>query len=434
MQKKQWIQRGIGIALSLALVGINYSPFVQEIVNLPDQLLLIQGQEKTVTLGFPFSVAAQGEVSALGMQTQTIQDVTGEDHEQKTGESISFMPTVPGEASVTISLFGGALPIKTMQVAVAAERTIIPGGHSIGVALYTRGALVVGNGEIKTKQGVRNPALEAGIQPGDVILQVNGTEVENAAHLSELVNLDQGEAIQMLINRSSQMMHVQVLPAQDIQDGKFRLGLWVRDSTAGVGTLSYNDFINKKYGALGHGIMDPDTGTYLQVKNGEIMISDIIDIKQGAKGEPGELRGTFLDKQEKIGNINVNCEYGIFGDTYKNITNSLFPDGIKVGSHTSVHEGDASLLTTLDEKGIRQYKCEVVRLLPQDTPTSKGMIIRITDPVLLERTGGIVQGMSGSPIIQDGRMVGVVTHVFINDPTRGYGIYVDWMLKTSDSE
>ncbi|MEI6100486.1 MAG: SpoIVB peptidase, partial [Eubacteriales bacterium] len=207
----------------------------------------------------------------------------------------------------------------------------------------------------------------------------------------------------------------------------YRLGVWVRDSTAGVGTLTFYDQETGGYGGLGHAITDLDTGEELSVREGEIISSNIIDVVRGQAGMPGELKGYF-NANNGIGSILKNSEFGIYGLCYNKITNPLYPDGIYVAKQSEVHEGPAKLLSTVDDKGVKAYDCTISNVVLQNEPTQKSFLITITDPELLKKTGGIVQGMSGSPVIQDGKLIGAVTHVFVNDPTKGYGIYIEWML------
>jgi len=223
-----------------------------------------------------------------------------------------------------------------------------------------------------------------------------------------------------------------VTPAQDSLDGQYRLGVWVRDSTAGVGTLSFYDPSDNRYGALGHAITDIDTGTNLTVRDGAVLFSDVVDIVKGQKGVPGELRGSFLRDQRVFGDITSNNDFGVYGDYTIAPEQPLYPNGLPVGTRQSVHLGAATILTTLDSQGVKEYAIEITHINSQDTPSTKSMNIRVTDPVLLEKTGGIVQGMSGSPIIQDGHLIGAVTHVYVNDPTQGYGLFIEWMLNEAD--
>lgn len=211
-----------------------------------------------------------------------------------------------------------------------------------------------------------------------------------------------------------------------------RLGVWVRDSTAGVGTLSYVDPRTGAYGALGHAIVDGDTGDMVVVREGAILEADVVGVTRGTSGRAGELRGSFLKENRQIGSLDLNSVYGIYGTMDAPVTHALYPDGLPVGSRAEVHTGPASILSTVDGSGMQEYSVEITKCIRQDEPRQKGLTLRVTDERLLEKTGGIVQGMSGSPILQDGKIVGAVTHVYLNDSTQGYGMYIEWMLERSD--
>ena len=204
------------------------------------------------------------------------------------------------------------------------------------------------------------------------------------------------------------------------------------DSTAGVGTLSFYGSVNEgeqpRYGALGHAITDADTQRMLTVSHGEIMLSDVVDVRKGAVGTPGELKGSFLREHRVLGDIQRNNQFGVYGDMSTPPEHPLYPDGLPIGRRDAVHAGSASILCTVGTEGMREYAVEIVEVARQSAPAQRSMILKVTDERLLERTGGIVQGMSGSPILQDGRIIGAVTHVFVNDPTMGYGLFIEWML------
>ncbi len=324
------------------------------------------------------------------------------------------------------------VPVKRVTLSVTQERRV-PGGHSIGVALRTQGVLVVGVSDINTESGAVCPARSADLRAGESIDEINGQAVNSVDEFTQLLAQAGGEPVELTISGESGTRTAEVTPVLDPHDNSYRLGAWVRDSTAGVGTLSFYDPETAHYGALGHAICDVDTGGILSVSDGEILKSDIVSIREGERGTPGELRGAFIEQALRLGAITENLNCGIYGNMYSDIQNPLYPDGITVSNRTLVHTGPAQLLTTLDSEGIRAYDCEITRVFRQDEPSTRSMIIKITDPELIERTGGIVQGISGSPLVQDGMLIGAVTHVFINDPTQGYGIYIDWMLDAADS-
>ena len=213
------------------------------------------------------------------------------------------------------------------------------------------------------------------------------------------------------------------------------MGVWVRQSTAGVGTLTFYDPESHGYGALGHAITDVDTGIAFPVGEGAVYENEVVQITRGAEGRPGELTGAFFEQEVVLGEIERNTDYGIFGGAEDALTDgALYPEGLPVGTRSDIHTGSAQILTTLDGGKVEAFDCEIEKLYDQSEPATRSMVVRITDPELLERTGGIVQGMSGSPILQDGRIVGAVTHVFVSDPTRGYGVYIEWMLDAAQGE
>ena len=211
------------------------------------------------------------------------------------------------------------------------------------------------------------------------------------------------------------------------------MGAWVRDSTAGVGTLSYYDPESGTWGALGHAINDADTGKLLPVKTGSLLKAEIVDVRRGARGNPGELRGSFLREKLVLGSIAKNTQLGIYGAMDQALFNPLYPDGVPIGYQESVQIGPATILSTVDGGGVRAYQVEITQINRQLRPGQKSMVLRVTDQELLQKTGGIVQGMSGSPILQNGRIIGAVTHVFVDDPTQGYGLFIEWMLDTAQA-
>jgi stage IV sporulation protein B len=224
-------------------------------------------------------------------------------------------------------------------------------------------------------------------------------------------------------------------PHRDESTGKYRIGAWVRDSTAGVGTLSFYGEPapghGVHYGALGHAITDADTRQVLTIGKGEIMEADVVEVRKGQAGLPGELKGSFLSRQTVLGTITRNDQLGIYGPLSRVPAHPLYPEGLPIGRKDAVHTGKATILCTVDAEGMREYDVEIVEVNRQSSPAPRSMVVKVVDEALLRKTGGIVQGMSGSPILQDGRLVGAVTHVFVNDPTMGYGLFIEWMLGES---
>ncbi len=341
--------------------------------------------------------------------------------DERAGENrVSLSAVEDGEANVTFSLLG-LIPVHETKVSVVEERILIPGGQAVGVALKTKGVLVVA--------GAKKTPLRA----GDVIVAVDGMEIQSAKELSARVNELNADNVQMRVVRAGKTLDVETSAFVDQADGQRRLGVWVRDSTAGVGTLSYIDPKNNRYGALGHAIVDADTGGLLAAREGAILRANVVGVTRGQSGKAGELKGSFLKEGEQIGSLVLNSPYGIYGCMDEQPGTLLYPQGLPVGTRSSVHPGAATVITTVDGEGPKEYGVEIVRCFEQNQPSQKGMILRVTDERLLAATGGIVQGMSGSPIIQDGRVIGAVTHVYLNDATQGYGMYIEWMLRQSDA-
>lgn len=403
---KQTVRHGLGIALSAMAFLCNYSPWVREAASLPDALTLTSGQKFVVQTGLPMLAASDGgAVSVLASQD----------------ERVTISAEAGGQTSVTFSLLG-LIPVHETRVNVVEERTLIPGGQAVGVALKTRGVLVVSD-------AAKGRALRA----GDVILSADGKNVESTKALSEQVGTAQTDTVRLEVLRGGQTITVDAQAEPDPSDGRRKLGVWVRDSTAGVGTLTYIDPANQAYGALGHAIVDADTGRLLAAREGAILHASIVGVTKGQSGKAGELKGNFLKAGEQIGSLMENCEYGIYGVLDDMPENLLYPQGLRAGARSAVHTGTASIIATVDADGPQEYGVDIVRCFAQSEPSQKGMILRVTDERLLEKTGGIVQGMSGSPILQDGRIIGAVTHVYLSDATQGYGMYIEWMLEKSDA-
>ncbi|MDO5298899.1 MAG: SpoIVB peptidase [Clostridia bacterium] len=369
---KESSRRNLGIALAVAALAGNYSPWVRAAVQLPDALYLSSGQTHVVQTGLPMRAqASDGAVQVIASGDERLGDV-----------ALSAEST--GEASVTFSLLG-MIPVHETKVSVAEERTLIPGGQAVGVALKTQGVLVVANTS-------RTDAKSA-LRVGDVILTVQGEQVASAQGLAEQVSAAQADVVELGVLRGGKEISVEASVPVDATDGRRRLGVWVRDSTAGVGTLSYIDPKTQAYGALGHAIVDADTGGMLVAQDGAIMRAQVVGVTRGQSGKAGELKGSFLKENEQIGTLVRNSVYGIYGQMDVTPDGLLYPQGLPVGSRSAVHTGAASIIATVDGEGPKEYGVEIVRCFAQEEPSQKGMILRVTDERLLEKTGGIVQGM-----------------------------------------
>lgn len=334
----------------------------------------------------------------------------------------------PGNVSLELRLFG-LIPLKRINVDVVPDIRLIPGGHSIGVLLRTEGVLVIGYSPVlKQNNKVSFPAREADIRVGDVIISINGIKVVSDDQVGRIIaeTPKPQQGIKLSIARDGKMLQRVVYP-QFCEDTKtYRIGLFIRDNAGGVGTLTFADPVSKKFGALGHVITDSETNQKLQIQDGKILAVSVENIQKGKPGTPGEKMGIFLENSE-FGNIEKNEMCGIYGTLNTELINEHYANPLPVAFSNQLSLGKAQILTVVNGQQIKKYDIEIEKIL-LGRRDGKNMIIRITDQELLQAAGGIVQGMSGSPIIQDGKLAGAVTHVFVNDPTRGYGVFIENML------
>lgn len=316
------------------------------------------------------------------------------------------------------------IPIKNATVTVADRKYVIPCGIPFGIKIYTEGVLVIKTGNIDTSLGTVNPAEKANIQSGDIILLINGQKIKNNEDMQNIIKNSDGSSLDIQLKRNNLLISTTLTPVLPIGSQEYKAGIWVRDSTAGIGTLTYYDAETHTFGGLGHGICDNDTEQLMPLQSGEIVKATINSIRKSTSGVPGSLCGSFLGSQG-IGNLKSNTEAGVYG-TMEQSPSNLAP--IPVANRYEIQTGSAKVLTTIDGEKPQYYDIEIESVNCNDKNETKNMIIRITDEKLIEKTGGIVQGMSGSPIIQNGMLIGAVTHVFINDTQRGYAIFAENML------
>ena len=308
----------------------------------------------------------------------------------------------------------------------AEERMLVPVGHTIGIKLFAEGVVVIGLAEVDSQTGKATPGADCGLQVGDVIEEANGREVESSEQFAAILQC--GGTVDLAVNREGEDLNLAAEPVLG-PDGTYRLGAWIRDSMAGIGTVTFYDPETGAFGALGHGITDSDTGLLMPLGDGSVMNAQVKAVKQGTAGEPGELKGSF-DLTRDMGTLRANTAQGVFGtmEAWDFVEEQT---AVPVASRDQVHTGAATILSNVSGDIVDEYTIEVVRVL--DGGTSQDLLLEITDQRLLEATGGIVQGMSGSPILQDGRLIGAVTHVMVNNPERGYGIFIENMLEAAES-
>ena len=319
------------------------------------------------------------------------------------------------------------LPV-AREVNAFEKRYVIPSGEAVGVKMFTDGLLVVYVSEVVDKEGkIYYPAKDAGLRETDRILSVDNIEIETNEQLSDYINKVR-TTISLKVARDEEIFETKITPVLS-NDGYYRIGMWVRDSTAGIGTMTFYNPDTSTFAALGHAICDTDTGAVLKVAKGDLVGCDIISVKKGKNGVPGELSGQFQNKD--LGKITKNNEFGIYGK----IDNEVVFDKEKlmeIATRYQVKQGPAQILCDVCGDGVKSYDIEILSVSKSPEVNNKGIVLKITDEELLSKTGGIVQGMSGSPIIQNNMLIGAVTHVFVNDPTKGYGIFIENMLKEAE--
>lgn len=331
----------------------------------------------------------------------------------------AIVPRKAGDYEASMSIFG--IPYKSVKLKVIEDDEVIVGGQAIGIRIYSDTLVVIAVGRVNENE--KSPAEKAGIKEGDVLVYINGESVGTPEEFSQKIEHSTGDIV-LTVKSDEEMREVVITPEISNYDGVKRVGLWVRDSTAGVGTLTYMEPDKMTYGALGHGVSDGDTGVKFTVREGSIEECSIGEIKKGERGNPGELKGVFFARAKTLGNILKNEKEGIFG----NLTVKPEGDRVPLGHKSEIETGKAYIRTSLDGKNVKEYEIEIMRVSKNSKNPSKGLVIKVTDEELIEKTGGIVQGMSGSPILQNGKLIGAVTHVLVNEPTKGYGIFIENMI------
>ena len=319
----------------------------------------------------------------------------------------------------------GFIPIKEVSIDYYDDISLYVGGFPFGVKFYTDGIIVVELSDVNTENGSKNPAYDAGIRTNDVIIKCNGESINDASKLTKIIENSGGNAIELTYRRGENEHNTSVTPVISKDDGLYKTGMWIKDSGAGIGTVTYVSPEDNSFGGLGHGICDSATGELIPMERGNLMDVTLSGVEKGLVGDPGEIKGYFGGN--KLGSVLKNTNCGVFG-FYANIpkeASRLLPIGLR-GEITG---GKAVLVCTLDDTGAKEYDIEISGINQSASlESNKCFTVKITDPELIEKTGGIIQGMSGSPIIQNGKLVGAITHVFVNDPTKGYGIFIENMI------
>ena len=385
--------------------------YILVIDNIPSELVVFEGENISIN-------------TLLGL---SIKDKNKESIETSSNQGNKISQEV-GTSSLEVSLFDKIF-LKNMEVSVLPKTTVIPVGNIAGVKLYTNGVLVVGMSEIEGKDSKKyRPYENTGIKEGDTIIKINEREIGSTNDLINSVNMSQGKDIKVEYVHAQETKECSITPVQT-SNNEYKLGLWVRDSAAGVGTVTFYEPSSKTFGALGHGITDIDTNELINISSGEFVTTRILNITKGESGEPGKIQGT-IENQTNIGKISKNSRFGIYGvvDNLSSLNIDTSKE-VEVASRDEIQIGKATILCSLDNQKPQEYEIEIEKVYKENNYDNKSMQIKVTDKNLLEKTGGIIQGMSGSPIIQNGKFIGAVTHVLINDPQEGYAVFGDIMLK-----
>lgn len=421
-QRNKRIFRGIILSILLVLLALPY--FILQYV-IPNNINFLLGKEHSLEFLLPLEAEIQVEEEILYVNENYIEQ--NDNIEINKPFTVTFNQL--GEYKVSLKLFG-IIPIKQVSVDVIEPYELIPCGKTIGVEMETDGILVLGLGSVQGDDGKYYEPCRGKLYTGDLIIEANDRLLKDKYDLIDVIENSDGVPIDLKINRSGAYKHVVVEPIKSSSELEYRLGIWVRDNTQGIGTITYINPKTMSYGALGHGITDVDTKELMSLKDGMITNADIISITRGEKGVPGEIEGVILsDDRNVLGDVRVNSNEGIFGKINNKDCELLKQSTMSIALQHEVKEGEAYILTDVAGQGIQDYQVNITKVSNFNNANSKGMVVEITDEKLLNKTNGIVQGMSGSPIIQNGKIIGAVTHVFVQNPSKGYGIYIENMLK-----
>lgn len=416
--------RNILIAvLCINVIAIGFMCYRALDERIPNQLIMFKGEESKLNLKVPAQGSLSEEVSAFSRTKKNKKE--GPIH-FNFSNPVFLTASDSGNYQIKMKLFG-MLPIKNIEVKVLDKTMLIPGGETIGIYARTKGVMVLGTGEVTGLDGTRKePALNI-VKSGDYIMAVNDNPVSSIKEMGRLVEAYGEESLILQILRDGKLEQVRVKPVCT-GEKEYRLGIWIREDTQGVGTLTYQT-PEGVFGALGHGITDGDTGKLVNIREGNIYRTEIVSMIKGNAGEPGEMVGIIHNNQSnELGSLLLNTSKGIFGTVNGDNVSWSEEEAIPIGLKQDIKIGKASIRCKIEGK-IEEFSIRIEKIKWNPQTESKGMVIRITDKKLLEKTGGIIQGMSGSPILQDGKLIGAVTHVFVQNPEKGYGTFIENMLE-----
>ena len=397
--------------ISLLLILLAY---VTNITSIPDSVILFEDDELSLE-------------TIAGVKIKEKNDNTVEASTKLNDNKVSENNNSDNKKEYNLSLLG--VNLKTITANILPETKVVPLGDLVGLKLYTKGVLVVGISEIKGEDNkTYKPYEEAGIEQGDSIIKINNEKIESTEDLLECVSKTNGKTMNVTYIKGGEEVEKTITPVKTSKN-TYKLGIWVRDAGAGVGTLSFYDETTNTIASLGHGIQDVDTEEMLDISSGEIVTAEIVNVKKGEENNPGKIEGTIEDSKN-LGTVYSNTRFGVYGKiNNKNELNIDTSKAIKVALRNEIKEGDAKIICTLEDGKKEEYNVRIQKIFKSNNEDNKSMIVKVTDERLLEKTGGIIQGMSGSPIIQNGKMIGALTHVLVSNPTIGYGVFADLMLK-----
>lgn len=396
--------------IAVVLVLLLSYVYICSINSIPNNIIIFEGENLNLKIATGLTLASKNSKTILTASNINKEKINSE-----------------GTNNLNLNLFG-TIPVKEVNVNVIPKTMVVPLGNAIGMKLYTKGVLVVGMSQIETdKNEKKKPYENSGIEQGDTILEINNNIVGNTEELIKEVENSKGNTINIKYLRDDKTMQTDITPVKS--KNTYKIGLWVRDAAAGVGTLTFYEPSTNLFMALGHGISDIDTEEIVNIANGELVTANIVSITKGRKGYPGEIRGT-IDEGKTIGTIYKNTNFGVYGMVKnKNYLEADLTQEMEVAPRNEIKEGKAQIICQLENSAKKKYDIEIEKAYINNNQNNKSMLIKITDKELLEKTGGIIQGMSGAPIIQEGKFVGAVTNVLVNDPTQGYGVFADIMIK-----
>lgn len=405
--------------LTAGIISLMTAVYMDYWKKVPSTIKIRAGVEQELN----FRVPASGEI----YQEEAVESLSTnvESIHVNFAKGVTFKANQIDRYRMNLKLFG-ILPYKSVDIQVIQDKMLIPSGIPIGIYVKTRGVLVVGIGEFKDGNGETVSPAKYILQPGDYILDVNGEKVENKKQFISMIENSDGAELIMTLRRNQEITDVKIEPGSN-QAGEWKLGIWIRDNAQGIGTLTYLDS-DGTFGALGHGINDVDTSTLMQLSEGSLYKTEIIGITRGKDGTPGELTGYIeYDNENVIGEITENTAEGIFGFCKEEVLQQTAYEPIQIALKQEVQTGPAQIICSVTGEP-KFYDIEIEELHLEDDNVNRGLVLKITDEELLTLTGGIIQGMSGSPIIQNGKLVGAVTHVLVQDAASGYGIFIENML------